>query len=117
MTGGRAPKRKGDIFERAVVAYLREHGFPDAARAYGAGRPDGVGDIAEVPGFVIECKAHRTLDLAAFMDQATREAGARSVIPVVVAKRRGQDTGSAYVVLRLSDFARIALDGTGALDA
>ena len=117
MTGGRAPKRKGDTFERAVVAYLRSHGFPGAARAYGAGRPDGIGDIADVPGFVIECKAHRTLDLAVFMDQAVREAGSRSVVPVVVAKRRGQDTGNAYVVLRLSDFARIALDREGVLDA
>ncbi len=61
---GTAARRKGSIWERAVVAYLRQHGFPHAERAYGAGRPQDVGDIDGLPGVVIEAKNHRSIDLA-----------------------------------------------------
>jgi hypothetical protein len=78
VTGGRLPKRKGDIFERAVAGYLRCPGFPRAERGYGAGRPDDRGDIDGVPGFVIEVKAHlvalRLSDFAALMGQDDPEA-------------------------------------------
>lgn len=105
MTGGAAPKRKGSAFEREVAAFLREHGHPNAGRAYGAGRHDDHGDIAGVGGFVIECKAQRSIDLAGFVDEAVREATGTLAIPVVVAKRRGHPTGDAYAVVRLSDWA------------
>ncbi len=63
MTGGSAPKRKGSAFERDVVAYLREHGFPDAERAYGAGRPEDIGDVVGIPGVTVEVKNHARLEL------------------------------------------------------
>ncbi len=109
MTGGTAPKRKGSAFEREVAAFLREHGHPYAERAYGAGRPQDVGDIDGLPGFVIEAKAHRSLDLASFVDEAVSEAhnAGTGAVPVVVAKRRGNAVGESYVVLRLADFAAL----------
>ena len=64
MTGGSAPKRKGSSFERDVVHYLQEHGFTDAERAYGAGRPEDIGDVVGIPGATIECKAAKSIDLA-----------------------------------------------------
>jgi Holliday junction resolvase len=73
MPGGSAPKRRGSQFERDVVRYLREHGFADAERAFGAGRPCDIGDIVGVPGITIECKAARSIDLAGFVDEAECE--------------------------------------------
>jgi hypothetical protein len=109
MTGGSAPKRKGSAFERDVVGYLREHGFPDAERAYGAGRPEDVGDIAGIPGVTVECKATKSIDLAGFVDEAEHERlNARQPVAVVVVKRRGKSTAQAYVVMDLVTFARLA---------
>ncbi len=110
---GRPMRAKGSAFEREVVRVLREHGQPDAARAYGAGRPDDVGDIVGVHGYAIECKAHKALTLAAWIDEAVREAthvGA-GTIPVVIAKRRNRPTEEAYAVCRLTDLARLISKG------
>ena len=106
---GRAMKAKGSAFEREVVRVLHEHGHPHAARAYGAGRPRDVGDISGVPGFAVEVKACRSIDLSGWLDEAAREAAnvGPSVLPVVVAKRRGHPPEDAYAVLRLSDFAEL----------
>jgi hypothetical protein len=109
-TNGRAMKAKGSTFEREVVRVLHEHGHPRAERAYGAGRPRDVGDVSGIPGFAVEVKACRSLDLAGWCDEATREAlnvGAGAV-GVVVAKRRGRPAEDAYVVVRLADFAELA---------
>ena len=58
-----AAKRKGPAFEGQVVSYLREHGFPQAERRVMGGSRDR-GDVAGVPGWVLELKATRALDLA-----------------------------------------------------
>lgn len=104
---GRPMRAKGSAFERDVVRVLREHGHLDAARAYGAGRPQDIGDVAGLDGFVIEAKCHRALDLAGWCDEAAREAehSGTGTVPVVVAKRRGRPTEDAYAVLRLADLA------------
>jgi|ERR1039458_555272 hypothetical protein len=111
MTGGSAPKRRGSAFERDIVAYLRGHGFPYAERSFGAGRPEDVGDIDGLPGFVIEAKAHRSLDLAGWVDEAeTERVNARQPYAVVVAKRRNKPTGAAYVVMTLESFTRLVAE-------
>jgi Holliday junction resolvase len=103
--------RKGSTFERSVVAYLREHGHPFAERAYGAGRPQDVGDIDGLPGWTLECKAHKALALAGWIDEAEAEgANARRGFWAVIAKRRGKPTADAYVVLPLSVFARLVAE-------
>ena len=107
MTGGSAPKRKGSQFERDVVGYLRERGF-EAERAYGAGRPEDIGDVVGVPGVCIECKAVREIDLAGFADEAERERlNARQPYGVAIVKRRNKPIGAAYVVLDLEAFTRL----------
>ncbi len=115
MTGGAAPKRKGSQFERDVAGFLRAHGFPYAERAYGAGRNDDRGDLDGLPGFVVECKAHRELNLARFVDEAIVEAAnaGPGIVPVVVAKRRHRATADAYVVMRLADWAALASEASG----
>lgn len=44
-----------------------------------------------LPKFAIECKCHRSLDLAGWMGEATAEAknAGEGAVPVVVAKRLG----------------------------
>lgn len=112
MTGGRAPKRAGDAWERAVVAYLREHGYPYADRAYGAGRADDRGDIDGVAGWVLQCKATREVDVAAALAAAERQLQAlpdrRFNLAAGIVKRRNHSTGEAYVVMTLATFAVVA---------
>ena len=111
MPGGAGPKRRGSAWERDIVAYLKGHGFPYAERAFGAGRPEDVGDIDGLPGFVIEAKAHRSLDLAGWADEAEMErVNARQPFAVVIAKRRNKPTGAAYTVMTLEAFARLVAD-------
>lgn len=108
MTGGAAPKRKGSRFERDVVAFLAAHGFPDAERAYGAGRIDDVGDISGVPDFTIQCRNTKTLELAAALNDAERQrARARSPYSVVVHKRRNRPTCDSYVTMTLAQFCAL----------
>lgn len=105
---GSAMKARGSAFERTVVRVLRAHGHPDAERAYGAGRPDDVGDVSGIAWAVVEVKCHRTLDLAGFMDEAAAEsARVPGTVPMVVAKRRGKAAEEAYAVMRLADWAEM----------
>jgi hypothetical protein len=107
-TNGRAMKAKGSLFEREVAAFLRAAGFVHAERAYGAGRPGDVGDIDGLPGVVLECKAHRAIDLAGWVDEASRErTTAGADMGIVVAKRRGRPVDDAYAVLPLYQLARL----------
>ena len=98
-SGGVAPRRKGSQWECDVRDYLRSRGY-QADRAYGAGRPDDVGDIDGIPGFHIECKNHRRMDLAGWIDQASEGKG----VPTLIVKRPRQPVGEAYVVMRLKDW-------------
>jgi len=105
---GRAMKARGSAFERDVAQYLRDHGHRYVERAYGAGRSDDRGDLDGLPRWVVEVKACRALDLAGWCDEAKREQGnAGSDYAAVVAKRRGKAVEHAYVVMTLSDWARL----------
>ena len=99
-------KAKGSQFERDVVAVLRAHGHRHAERAMHF--PDR-GDIDGLPGFCLEAKDHARLALAEWMDEARSEAP-EGVVPVVIAKRRGQPAARAYVVMELAAFADLAAD-------
>ena len=104
-------RRKGNAFELAIVAFLREHGFPFAERAYGAGRPDDRGDVDGIPGWTIEAKNHRALDLAGWCSEAAAEStNARTHWWSVIAKRRNRPIDDAYVVMPLHQFARLLAD-------
>jgi hypothetical protein len=116
-TNGRAMKAKGSQFERDVVAVLRSHGWPHAERSYGAGRPRDVGDIDGLPGFCIEVKNCKRIELASFMDEAATEAS--NVIlpntwPVVVVKRRGKGAERAFAVMDLAVWSALASEAVGA---
>ena len=107
-----ANKQRGTRWESAVVAFLAERGFPYAERRALAGAAD-KGDIAGIPGVVIECKSQNRQSLAEWLDEAEAErdnAGAR--IGAVWFKRRGHTSpGRGYVLMdgaTFTDLLRLA---------
>jgi hypothetical protein len=99
-----AEKRKGDAFERAVIAELRTHGI-ECERTLRLGAHDDRGDIEGVEGWHLDCKARARFDLSGWVDEVVREAGA--LLPAVVVKRRGKSAAHAYVVIELQTFAEL----------
>jgi len=103
-------KKRGTQFESDVVAFLRRVGFPHAERRALGGIHDR-GDILGIPGWVLEAKATREIDLAGALTEAAaeaRNAGARYYAAIV--KRRRKPTHEAYAVLPLWALAELLAD-------
>lgn len=81
-----ANRRRGADAERAVVNYLRSHGYPDARR-YLAGDGRQPGDIDAIPGLCIEVKDCARSAWPSWCQQAEEEARGRAW--VVVRRARG----------------------------
>lgn len=93
-----ASKRKGTAAETAVVAFLRESGFIQAERRTLNGAKDR-GDIAGLPGVVIEVKNCARQELAAWVAEAELERdNDRASIGVVWSKRRGKGNPADWFV-------------------
>lgn len=109
VTGGRAPKVKGDNFERAVVAVFRAYGIV-AERCYGAGRPDDVGDLEldRHPWLIVDCKDAKRHELADWIDSLSAKAEGK--LPVVIVKRPRRPVNDAYVVVPLGSFCALLLE-------
>lgn len=103
-----AAKAKGSAWERQVVAFLQNAGWPYAERRL-AGDSKDRGDIAGVPGVVFECKSEKRIDLAGYMSElATEMANDKARMGAAVVKKRGTtDPGEGYAVLPLHLFARL----------
>ena len=100
-------KVKGTTFEVAVCAWLRDHGFPHCERRALRGNKD-CGDVAGIPGVVLELKAAKTLSLSAWMDEVRVEkANANASIAACIVKRRSHSIAKSYVVMELEDFAKL----------
>lgn len=96
-----AAKQKGTRHESAIVAFLRDHGFPWADRVPLSGKHDR-GDVTACPGGpVIEAKNQNRHSWAEWLDEATAEAkNAGAPFGVVWAHRRGHGSpGKGYVVM------------------
>ena len=103
---------KGTRFESEVVDYLKERGFPHAERRALGGHRDR-GDIAGVPGWMLECKAEQRIDWAGYADEVRRQqehAGTPNGAAVI--KRRGHPVERAYVQLDLATFVRLVDEST-----
>lgn len=101
-------KAKGSDAERAVVEHLRAHGFPHAERRL-AGATKDRGDIAGVPGVVIEVKNCERTELGAWVDEAVLEqANDGADYGLVWHKRRGRgDAGAWYATLPAAQLVRL----------
>jgi hypothetical protein len=97
------PKQIGTGFETAVVDYLKQHGYPLAERRTLSGTHDR-GDVAGVPGWVLECKAEKSIDLAGYMGEVATELGncTLSTWGAAVVKRRQKSAAEAYFVMPLN---------------
>ena len=105
-------RAKGTAWESALLPLIRRV-WPEANRAPLWGAADR-GDFTGTGPFCIEAKAHKTLDLAGFMDQAVAEAGSAGVDwPVVFVKRRGKSPARGYAVMEVETFLTL-LDYWGA---
>lgn len=92
-------KHRGTAAETAIVNYLQDNGFPYAERRTLSGNKD-KGDIAGVPGVVIEAKDCVRVEPAAWLDEATVEAAnAGASVACVWFKRRGKSNPGKWFVL------------------
>ena len=110
-----ASKRKGSSWERRVVEFLAANGHPRAERRVSNGVNDR-GDLAGVDGWVVEMKSCKRVELAAWMDEAEKEAKSAGVARfAVVFPRRSHATAKAFAVVPLWLLAELMLpddDGT-----
>jgi hypothetical protein len=95
-----ASRKKGTAWESAIVTYLRGNGVPHAERRALAGTLDR-GDIAGIPGVVIEAKSAARLDLAGWLAEAECErANDHATHGIVWAKRTGRTSpADGYAIL------------------
>jgi hypothetical protein len=103
-----ASKAKGSAAERDLVTFLRTAGFPHAERRL-AGSAQDRGDIAGMPGVVVEVKNHASLNLAGWVDEALVEQGNDGAdYGIVVHKRRGKGSaGDWYATCTVAQIARL----------
>jgi hypothetical protein len=101
-------KQKGTAWETAICRYLAEHGFPWVERRTLSG-PQDRGDIAGVPGWVIEAKNCASMALSGWIDEAIAEqANAGADYAAVWHHRRGRSSpGDGYVTMTGATFARL----------
>jgi hypothetical protein len=91
-------KAKGTSAESAVVQYLRDMGFTQAERRTLNGHYDR-GDIAGIPGTVIEVKNCARQELAGWIAEAERERdNDNATLGVVWHKLRGRSHPSKWFV-------------------
>jgi len=107
----RSARDAGTRAETAVARYLRDHGFAHAERRARRGRLD-EGDIAGIPGVVIEVKDCRQLTLSAWLREADVERDhAGAWLGAVWHKRSGRaDPGEWYVTMTGAAFAALLHD-------
>jgi len=112
-----AQRDKGTRWESAVVALLQAAGWPHAERRALAGTRDR-GDIAGVPGLVVEAKNAARLDLAGWLAEAQQErANDGAEYGVVWVKRKGKAAAKdGYVVMDGETFVRLLAAALGVGD-
>lgn len=94
-----ANRNRGANAERAVVAWLRDNGWPDARR-YLAGDGRQPGDVDAIPGVVIEVKDVARSCWPTWCRQALAEAGPDRVAIVVRRERGVADVGRWPALMR-----------------
>lgn len=103
-------KNKGSQWERDIVAYFNDNGFPNVERRYGAGAQADKGDLNGIQA-VIEAKNLKSISLASIMDEVEVEVGnSRFEMGVAIIKRRGKGPKGAYCVLSFDHLLSLLKD-------
>lgn len=102
-------KQKGTAWETAVVRYLQDFSPVVERRALHGGKDKG--DVAGIPGVVIECKNEKTLTLAAYVDEAVAEGdNADADVAAAWIHRRGKASpADGYVVMTGTQFVSLLI--------
>lgn len=106
MTGGNAPRVKGQRAEQQVVRWLRLNGWPHARR-YLAGDGRQPGDVDGVPGACLDVKHAQRVELTAWLAQVDDEAPDGALPFVVVRLPRETDPARWALVTRLGNLDRL----------
>ena len=110
MTASRA---KGTAAETAVVGFLRDLAWPHAERRALHGNAD-TGDIAGLPGVVLEVKNAKRTELAAWLDELDAEiVNAHADTGVLVVKRRGHTNPGKWFAIMSFDRWCVLLNEAG----
>ncbi len=89
-----------------MAAWLREQGFPEAAR--NVDRRTDTGDVLLAGPVLVECKDRVALRLAEWLAQARLAAGRTDRLGAVFVKRKGsRAVGQSYVVMLAEDYAHL----------
>ncbi len=101
-------RAKGTAWETAVCNYLRDIGWPHAERRALNGAKDR-GDLAGIPGLVVECKSASKVELAGWLDEANRERDNDGAdLGVVWFKRRKKpNPDNGFVLMDGDTFVRL----------
>lgn len=92
---------KGTRYESVLAQFLQENGFPYAERRAKKGVHD-TGDMAGIPGIVLEAKSHKSLSLPQWLDEARVEQERdKADYGIVVARRRNHWIGKSYFAMDL----------------
>ena len=105
-----ASRDRGTKWETAVVAYLQASGWPHAERRALRGKHDR-GDLSGVVGLVVEAKSAARVELAAWLDEAKREAAIADDKGVVWFHRRGKASpADGFVLMDGATFVRFLIE-------
>lgn len=99
-------KDRGTRWESSIVDYLRANGVPHAERRTLNGAKDR-GDIAGLPGVVIEAKSAGRVELAGWVDEAEVERRNDNTAPVAVVwhhRKRKASPGDGFVTMTGAQF-------------
>lgn len=106
---GASSRRRGNAWEAAIAAYLRDHGYRAITSRNARGGTQRGDDIVTDFPTCIEAKNHARLDLAGWVDQAVADA-AGDVASVWIKRRGKGSVGEAYVVMRADDLMALVAD-------
>lgn len=99
-------KARGTSWESAIVNFLVDQGWPYCERRTLSGAQD-KGDIAGIPGVMIEAKSTKTITLGTFIKEVEVEQdNAKARVGVAWIKRVGKSSpADGYVVMTGTQFA------------
>ena len=112
---GRAPKRKGDGYERELAKYLNEKMFNGDDKVQrmplsggGAVKSSGGSDLKNTPYIFVEAKRTEKFKIHESIKQAefNAELSKSEDTPIVNTRRNRESTGESLCVLRLDDFLK-----------
>ena len=113
---GKAPKRKGDGYERELAKYFNEKVFDGEDKVQraplsggGAVKSSGGSDLKNTPCIFVEAKRTEKFQIHQSMRQVEEniEISKSNDMPIVITRRNRTETGDSLCVLKLDDFLKM----------